>query len=113
MRGVNSQLKKRGARIDQLGNAFARRQAALLVLRFDGFRSAALLNRGFLILDFGEQVHHAARILLEVRRVSVDLGFNNGTRQGLLLQEFSRGIARREKRQYKLISYGFTLWQEE
>jgi len=31
-------------RIDQLGDAFPRRQAAFLVLRFDGFRAAALLN---------------------------------------------------------------------
>ena len=92
VRGVNSQLEKRRVRIDQLGDAFARRQAAFFVLRFDGFRAAALLNFGFLVLDFGEQVHHAARILLEVRRVSVDLGFNNGTRQGRLLSGFIRGM---------------------
>ncbi len=88
VRGVNSQLEKRSVRIDQLGDALARGQAALLVLRFDGLRAAALLNRGFLVLDFREQVHHAAGILLEVGRVSVDLGFNDGTRQVEILQKY-------------------------
>ena len=56
VRGVDSQLKKRSVRIDQLGDALARRQAALFVLRFDGFRAAALVDLGFLILDFRDQI---------------------------------------------------------
>ncbi len=92
VRGVDSQLEKRGVRIDQPGDAFARRQAALFVLGFDGFGAAALLNFGFLILDLGDQVDHAARILLEVRRVAFDLGVDNGTRQGRLLLGFIRGM---------------------
>ena len=93
VRGVNSQLEKRSVRIDQLGDALARGQADFLVLRFDGFRAAALLNHGFLVLDFGDEIHHAARILLEVGRVSVDLGFNDGTRQVKLLPKYFPGCA--------------------
>ena len=43
-----------------------------LCCAFDGFRAAALLNLVFLVLDFGEQVHHAAGILLKVGEFRVD-----------------------------------------
>ena len=58
-----SKLEKVCSGIDQLGDALARRQPALLVLRFDGFRAAALADFLFFILDFGEEVNHRARIL--------------------------------------------------
>ena len=61
-------------------------QAGFLVLRVDGLRAAAQLNLGFLVLDFSDEVHHAAGILLEVGRVSFDPGFNDGTRQVEILQ---------------------------
>ena len=106
VRRVNPQLKKRSARIDQLGDAFPRRQAALLVLRLDGFGAAAQLNRGFLILDFGEQVHHAAGILLEVRRVSLIMVSTTELVKGRSFRNFRAPSAAKVKRQYKLISSG-------
>ena len=66
-RGVEAQFKERRFGVDQFGDAFARREAALLVLRFDGFRAAALLQDRFLVLDFGEEIHHAARVGLKSR----------------------------------------------
>ena len=41
------------------------------MLRFDGFRAAALVNLLFLILDFGEQIDDAAGILLKVGRIAI------------------------------------------
>ena len=56
-------------RIDQLGNAFARCEPAFFVLRFDGFRAAALANLLFFVLYFGEEIDDAAVIFFEVRRL--------------------------------------------
>ena len=49
---------------------------------------AALADLGLLFPDFRQQVRDAPRVLLIVRRVSIDLGFDGGTRQGLLLCDF-------------------------
>jgi hypothetical protein len=65
------------------------------MLRFNCFRAAALLDLDFLILDFSDQINHAPSIRFVVRRVSIDLGFDNGTRQGRLLIRFSRRDAQR------------------
>jgi hypothetical protein len=58
------------------------------VLRFNGFRATALLDRDLLILDFSDQIHQPAGILFIVRRISIDLRFDNGTRQVWLLTKF-------------------------
>ena len=50
VRGVEAQLEKLRSRIDQLGDALARRQPPFFVLRFDGFRAAALAE--FALLRF-------------------------------------------------------------
>ena len=77
VRGVQAELEELRFRIDQLGDAFAGRQAAFLVLRFDGFRPAALANPLFLVLDFGEPVDHATAVFLEGGRLRVDLRFDD------------------------------------
>ncbi len=77
--GVNPQLEELCLGVDQPGDALARREPAFLVLRFSGFGSSALLQTRLFVFDFGEQVHHATRVLLEIRRVMADAGFQSGT----------------------------------
>ena len=76
--GENAQLEKLRAGIDQLRDAFARREPAFLVLRFDGFRAAALANLLFFVLDLGEEIDDAAVVFFEVGRLRVDAGFQDG-----------------------------------
>ena len=44
-------------------------------------RAAALVQLGLFVLDLGEEIHHAASVLLEVGRVAVDVGFDDWIRQ--------------------------------
>jgi len=83
--GENAELKKGGARINEFGDAFARGEPALFMLGVDGFSASALADLGLLFSDFRQQVRNAARVLLIVERVAIDLGFDGGTRQGRLL----------------------------
>ena len=54
--GVDAQLEKLRAGVDELGDAFARRQPAFFVLRFDGFCAATLADSLFFVFDFCEEI---------------------------------------------------------
>ncbi len=73
-RYVRAKLEELRARIDEQRNAFARGQAALLVLRLDGLFAAALLDDFFFVADTGDQFGHGILIALEARGVGLDLG---------------------------------------
>ena len=49
--------------------------AAFLVLRLDGLRAAALANLFFFILDFREEIYHAAVVFFKIRRFRLHAGF--------------------------------------
>ncbi len=66
------------ARIDQLRDAFARREPAFFVLRFDGFCAATLANLFFFVFYFCEEVNDAAVVFFEVGRLRLDAGFQDG-----------------------------------
>ena len=76
--GENSKLEELGTGIDQLRDAFARRKPAFFVLRFDGFRAAALANLFFFVLNFCEEINDAAVIFFEVGRLRLHAGFQDG-----------------------------------
>src|ERR1700674_6089034 len=65
------------AGVDQLGDALARGQSPLFVLRFDGFRAAARCDLLFFVLDLRDQVNHPAGILLKFGRLRIYVGFEN------------------------------------
>ena len=75
--------KKSGSRIDQPGNAFARGQAALLVLRLDALRAAALAQLGLFIFKRCEAINHLPGVLARsggsISRARFALGINGGT----------------------------------
>ena len=74
--GIQAQLEEMTAGIDEFGDALTRGQAALFVLRLDGFCAAALADALLFILDFGEEINEDAAILLEVGRVWFDVRLN-------------------------------------
>ncbi len=76
--GINTQLKEVCFRVDQPGDALACREPAFFVLPLDRFCASALLQLRFFILDFRKQVHHAARVLLVIRRIAADAGLEEG-----------------------------------
>ena len=78
--GVDAQLEKFGFGIDQLGDSFAGGEAIFLVLRFDGFRAAALADSVFFVLDFGKAIHHRPAVLLERRRLTIQVSFDRPIR---------------------------------
>ena len=45
------------------------------MLCFDGARTAALVQSGFLVFNFGKQIHHVARVCREICRFAVDASF--------------------------------------
>src|SRR5207253_3388367 len=70
--GVETELEELAPGVDQPGDALARRQTSFLVLRLDGLGPAALTNPLFLVLDFGQEVHHAAGVFRKVLRLVID-----------------------------------------
>ncbi len=76
-RGVSADLEELAAGIEQQGKTLARGEAALLVLRLDRIRAAALADFFFLVVDPGDQVGHGAHVLLEARRSGVDAGLDD------------------------------------
>ena len=81
--GVDAQLKKAGIRIDEFGDALARRQPAFGVLRFDRFWPAALADAFLFIFDFRQEIDDPARVLGIVGRLQVEGGFQGRSRHSL------------------------------
>ncbi len=73
IRGINAQFKEVCFRINELGDALARRLPPFLMLRFDGLCATALANRFFFVFDFREEVNDEAGILFEIRSLAVDV----------------------------------------
>ena len=94
VRGVETEFKELAPGVDQPGDALARRQASFLVLRLDGLGPAALTNPLFLVLDFGQEVHHAAGVFRKVLRLVIDEGLKHRVRHvgASLLQVLEKGI---------------------
>ena len=78
--GVDAQFEEMRAGIDELGDAFARGEPALLVLRLDGFCAAALRDLLFFVLDLRDEIDDFAAVFGEVGRLGVDAGFQDGRR---------------------------------
>src|ERR1700759_1039851 len=68
------------AGIDEFGDAFACRETAFFVLRFDGFGAAALRDLLFFVFDLGDEIDDFSTVLSELGRLSVDGGFQDGRR---------------------------------
>ena len=78
-RRVDAKLEEVRVGISQFRDTLAGRQAALFVLRLDRFRSATLPNLFFLVLNFREQIDHAARVFFEVGGFAICASFQNGS----------------------------------
>ena len=78
---IERELAKSGARVNQLGDAFARGEALLLVLIFNRLDTTALADLFLLIVDLRYQVSHGAHIFFESRRGGVDLRLNHVARR--------------------------------
>ena len=89
-RCVNSQFEKLPSGIDQLGDALARSQAALFVLRLNCFGAPALANLFLFILDLGEKIDDAARVLFEVGRFAICGSFQDGSGHSIASRKVDR-----------------------
>ena len=72
-----AKLKDLRSGIDQPGDAFAGSETIFFMLRFDSFGATALADLLFLSLEGGEKFDHGAGVLLEVRGLGVDAGFQD------------------------------------
>ena len=103
--GVDAQLEEVRFRIDQLGDALARREAAFLVLRFDGFGAAALADLFFFVFDFGEAVHHLPAVLLECGGLRIDVRSDVDCAQRMPSRPRQRGYeSRRAAAKFGIVS---------
>jgi hypothetical protein len=89
----NAKLEKLRAGIDQLRDALARREPTLLMLRFDGFRTATLANLFFFVLYFCEEIDDAAMVFFEVGRLRLHAGFQDGRSHSRTSRRDSQGRA--------------------
>ena len=114
VRGVEPEFEELAPGVDQPSDALARRQASFLVLRLDGLCPAALADPLFLVLDFGQQVHHAAGVFRKGLRLVIDDCLENRVRQvGDSLLEGPLFTMAQTSRLVPIIGLGVRVWLKE